>query len=187
MTDREHITTGGVIWGCLWRTSRYGVLLGVGFGGFYIAAFGTQIFPVVGTVYGFFFGALAGAVVGLPLSLLDGLLLSWIAASYRNVGHQNPRRFPQAAGIVCEVGPSLALLSDWALHDLPDPDGFAVFRANLLVLDLVFPTKSPDTGVPLDVISLSIWVFALMLMVLVASWLTGRNVARWYIGEVSET
>jgi hypothetical protein len=162
------------------------VLLGVGFGGLYCAAFGALIFPVVGTLSGFFFGAIAGAVVGLPLGLLDGLLLSWVATTYRSVG-QNPHRFPQAAGIVCVVGPSLALLSDWALHDLPDPDGFAVYRANLLAFDLVFPTESLDYEVPLDVISLSIWVFVPMLMILIGSWLTGRRVARWYVGEVSQT
>jgi hypothetical protein len=176
-----------LIRGCLSRANLYGVLLGAGFGGFYAAAFGTLIFPLLGTVLGLFFGALAGAVVGLPLGLLDGLLLSWVAASYRGIRPLNPRRFRLQAEILCVAGTFLALLTDWALHGLPDPDGFAIYRAYLLVFDLFFPTKYLDDEVPLDVISLSIWVFAPMLMTLVASWLTGRLVARWYVVEVSET
>jgi hypothetical protein len=62
-----NVGTAWLIWGCLWRAGRYGVLLGAGCGGVYSAAFGTLIFPVVGTLFSFFFGALAGAVVGLPL------------------------------------------------------------------------------------------------------------------------
>jgi hypothetical protein len=185
--------TAWLIWGCLWRAGRYGVLLGAGLGGVYSAAFGTLIFPVVGTLFSFFFGALAGAVVGLPLGLLDGLLISWVAATYRGIRPLNPRRFRLQAEILCVAGPFLALLTDWALHGLPDPDGFASFRAYVVVFELFFisllsiPTKYVQTGAPLDVISLSIWVFVPMPMILVASWLTGRRVARWYVDEVSET
>ena len=85
------------------------------------------------------------------------------------------------------AGPFLALLTDWALHGLPDPDGFASYRAYVLVLELFFPTKYLYASAPLDVISLSIWVFAPMLMTLPASWLTGRYVARWYTSTVSQT
>jgi hypothetical protein len=182
-----------LIRGCLWRASRHGVRLGAVIGGFYAAAFGTLIFPVVGTAYGFFFGALAGAVVGLPLGLLNGLLVSWLVASYWNIRPLNPRRFRLQAEILCVAGTLLALLTDWALHGLPDPDGFASFRAFLLVFKLFFitllsiPTKYLQTGGPLTLVSLSIWVFVPMPMILVASWLTGRRVARWYVGEVSET
>jgi hypothetical protein len=176
-----------LIRGCLLRASLYGVLLGAGFGGFYAAAFGTLIFPLLGTALGLFFGALAGAVVGLPLGLLDGLLLSWLAASYRSIGPLNPLRFRLQAELFCVAGTFLTLLTDWALHGLPDPDSFAIYRTYLLVFDLFFPTKYLQAGVPLDIIGLSIWVFAPILMTLVASWLTGRLVARWYVGEVSET
>jgi hypothetical protein len=168
------------------------VRLGALFGGFYAAAFGTLIFPVVGTVYGFIFGAFAGALVGLPLGLLDGLLVSWLAATYRSIRPLNPPRFRLQAEILCVAGTLVALLTDWALHGLPDPDGFAVWRAYLLGFELFFisllsiPRKYLQSGVPLDVISLSIWVFAPMLMILGASWLAGRRVARWYVGEVSE-
>jgi hypothetical protein len=182
-----NVGTAWLIWGCLWRAGRYGVLLGAGCGGVYSAAFGTLIFPVVGTLFSFFFGALAGAVVGLPLGLLDGLLISWVAATYRGIRPLNPRRFRVQAEILCVAGPCLALLTDWALHSLPDPDGFASYRAYLLVLELFFPTKYLYASAPLDVISLSIWVFAPMLMTLLASWLTGRYVARWYTSTVSET
>jgi hypothetical protein len=178
--------TAGLIWGCLWRASLYGLLLGAGFGGFYGAAFGTLTFPLVGTAFGLFFGALAGAVVGLPLGLLDGLLLSCLAVGYRSVGHPNPRRFRLQAGIICAAGSLLALLTDWALHDLPDPDGFATARALRLALDLFLPLSDLDAGVPPDAIILGIWVFTPMLMILVASWLTARLVARWCVSEVSE-
>jgi hypothetical protein len=142
--------------------------------------------PLVGTAFGLFFGALAGAVVGLPLGLLDGLLLSCLAVGYRSVGHPNPRRFRLQAGIICAAGSLLALLTDWALHDLPDPDGFATARALRLALDLFLPLSDLDAGVPPDAIILGIWVFTPMLMILVASWLTARLVARWCASEVSE-
>ena len=48
----------GLFWGCLWRAICNGVLLGAGFGGFYVATFGTLLFPVVGTAYGFSSGRL---------------------------------------------------------------------------------------------------------------------------------
>ena len=165
------------------------MLLGAGFGGLYAAALGTVlIFPIVGTVLGFFFGVYVGALVALPLGLLDGrLLLSWLVAGHRGVGHPNPRRLRLQAGLVCVGGSVLALLADWALHGLADPDGFAVFRAYLLSFEPIFTTKYLQTGVPLDVFGLSAWVFAPTLIALVASWLTGRRVATWYAGEVSES
>ena len=181
--------TAELLWGSLWRASLYGVLLGAAFGGLFGAAFGTLMFPLVGTVVGSFFGAITGAVVGLPLGLLDGLLLlSCLAAGYRSVGHPNPRRFRLLAGIVCAAGSLLALLTDWALHDLPDPDGFATARANGMFLRLFFPPRYPDSGgVQPDAVILSIWVFTPMLMILVASWLTGRFVAGWYVDRVRLT
>src|ERR687893_1704092 len=175
----------GWIWGCLWRSIRHGVLFGAGLGGLYAAALGTFfVFPILGTFLGFFFGAYVGAFLGLPLGLLAGLLLSWLAISYRSVGHSNPRRL---AGIVCVAGTSPALLPDWTLHGLPAPDGFAVFRAYLLGFEPIFTTKYLQTGVPLGAVSLSMWVFAPALIALVASWLTGRRVATWYVGEGTET
>jgi len=142
-----------LIWGSLWRASLNGVILGAGFGGLYAAALGTIFFPILGTVLGFFFGALVGALLGFPPGLLAGLLLSWLAISYQSVGHSNPRRL---AGIVCVAGTSLALLADWTLHGLPDPDGFAVFRAYLLSFRPIFTTKYLQTGVPLGAVSLNI-------------------------------
>jgi hypothetical protein len=180
-----NISTVELIWGSLWRASLNGVILGAGFGGLYAAALGTIYFvPILGTVLGFFFGALVGALLGFPLGLLAGLLLSWLAISYQSLGHSNPRRL---AGIVCVAGTSLALLADWTLHGLPDPDGFAVFRAYLLSFEPIFSTKYLQTGVPLGAVSLSMWVFAPALIAVVASWLTGRRVATWYVGEVTET
>jgi hypothetical protein len=184
------MTTGNIItvellWGCLWRAIRHGVLLGAGLGGFYAAALGTFLFlPILGTVLGFLFGALVGAVLGVPLGLLAGLLLSWLAISYQSLGHSNPRRL---AGIVCVAGTFLALLADWTLHGLPDPDGFAVFRVYLLGFEPIFTRKYLQTGVPLGAVSVSMWVFAPTLIALVASWLTGRHVATWYLGKVTKT
>ena len=184
-----NISTVELIWGSVWRASLNGVILGAGFGGLYAAALGTVlVLPILGTVLGFFFGALVGALLGFPLGLLAGLLLSWLAISYQSVGHSNPRRL---AGIVCVAGTSLALLADWTLHGPPDPDGFAVFRAYLLSFEPIFTTKFTtkylQTGVPLGAVSLIMWVFAPALIALVSSWLTGRRVATWYVGEVTET
>ena len=101
------------------------MLLGAAFGGLYGAAGGTLTFPLIGTVVGLFFGALSGAVVGLPLGVLDGVLLSWLAVRYSYHERPNTRRYRARAGIVCAVGSLLALVADWALHDLPDPNDFA--------------------------------------------------------------
>ena len=184
MTIRNAITAE-LLWGSLWRAGLYGVLLGAAFGGLYGAAGGTLIFPLIGTVVGSFFGAITGAVVGLPLGLLDGLLLLfWLATAYRYVALTNSRRYRLQARIVCVAGSLLALLIDWARHGLPDPDGFATARANRMVLDLFLPTSDLGDGVSPDAIILGVWVFTPMLMILVASWLTGRFVAGWYAGRV---
>jgi len=183
MTIRNAITAE-LLWGSLWRAGLYGVLLGAAFGGLYGAAFGTLIFPLLGTAIGLFFGALAGAFVGLPLGLLDGLLLLfWLATAYRYAALTNSRPYRLQAGIVCVAGSLLVLLADWALHGLPDPDGFATARAQRLALDLFLPLSRYEAGVPPDTIILGIWVFTPMLMILVASWLTGRFVAGWYVGR----
>jgi hypothetical protein len=134
-----------------------------------------------------FFGAITGAVVGLPLGLLDGLLLSWLATAYRNAPRLNSRRYQLQARIVCVVGSLLALLIDWSLHGLPDPDGFVVYRANVLVQDLFLPVSDAGGGASPAAITLGalgILVFPPMLMILFASWLTGRFVAGWYAGRV---
>jgi hypothetical protein len=123
MTIRNAITAE-LLWGSLWRAGLYGVLLGAGFGGLFGAAFATLMFPLIGTAVGLFFGAITGAGVGLPLGLLDGiLLLFWLATAYRYAALTNSRRYRLQARIVCAAGSLLALLSDWALHGLPDPDG----------------------------------------------------------------
>jgi hypothetical protein len=189
MTIRDTITAE-VIWGSLWRASLYGVLLGAAFGGLFGAAFGSLIFPLIGTALGLFFGALTGAVVGLPLGLLDGLLLSWLATANRNAPRPNSRRYQLQARIVCVAGSLLALLSDWALHGLPDPDGFAIYRAYGLVQDLLLPVSHTGGDASPDAITLGalgILVFTPMLMILFASWLTGRFVAGWYAGRICPT
>ena len=185
MTIRNTITAE-LIWGSLWRASLYGVLLGAGFGGLFGAAFGTLVFPLIGTAVGLFFGAITGAVVGLPLGVLDGILLSWLATTYRNAAPPNSSRYQLQARIVCAAGSLLALLTDWALHGLPDPDSFVVIRANLLVLDLFLPASGAGGASP-DAATLGIFVFTPMLMILCASWLTGRFVAGWYAGRADPT
>lgn len=134
-----NISTGRLIWGSLWRASLYGMLLGAGFGGIYGAAFETLIFPLVGTAIGLFFGALSGAVVGLPLGLLDGILLFVFTTWSHDHERPNARRYRMQSGVVCAVGSFLALVADWALHDLPNPNNFATARASFLVLDLFLP------------------------------------------------
>jgi hypothetical protein len=122
--------------------------------------------------------------VGLPLGLLDGLLLlSWLATAYRNAALTNSRRYRLQARIVCAAGSLLALLTDWALHGLPDPDGFAILRAYWMVEDLLLPVSDSGDGVSPDAFTPGIWVFTPMLMVFLASWLVGRFVAGWYGGR----
>jgi hypothetical protein len=184
MTIRNAITAE-LLWGSLWRAGLYGVLLGTAFGGLFGAAFGTLVFPLIGTAIGSFFGAITGAVVGLPLGLLDGLLLlSWLATAYRNAALTNSRRYRLQARIVCAAGSFLALLTDWALHGLPDPEGFAILRAYWMIEDLFLPVSYSGDGVSPDAITLGIFVFTPMLMALLASWLTGRFVAGWYVARV---
>ena len=183
MTIRNAITAE-LLWGCLWRAGLYGVLLGAAFGGLFGAAFGTLIFPLIGTVVGSFFGAITGAVVGLPLGLLDGLLLLfWLATAYRYTALTNSRRYRLQARIVCAAGSLLALMTDWALHGLPDPEGFAILRAYWMVEDLFLPVSDSGDVVSPDAITLGMFVFTPLLMALLASWLTGRFVAGWYVGR----
>jgi len=180
-TDMERL-----FWVCLWRASRYKLLLGALFGGFYGAAFGTLLFPLVGTMIGFVLGAPAGALVGLPLGLLDGLLLFWLVVSHREDERPNPRRYLLQTGTVCAVGSLLALVGDWAMHGLPDPNYFATSRAACLSVYLMKPPCSLDEGMS-TAMALTIWVFVPLTMAVLASWLTGRRVAGWYAGTVSET
>jgi hypothetical protein len=175
-----------LFWSCLWRASRYELLLGALFGGFYGAVFGTLVFPLAGTMIGLFLGALPGAMVGLPLGLIDGLLLFWLAVSHREDERPYPRRYRLQAGIVCALGSLLALVGDWALHGLPDPNYFATSRAACLSVYLMEPPCSLDEGIS-AAMALTIWVFVPMTMALFASWLTGRRVGEWYAGTVSET
>ena len=168
------------------RTGLYGMLFGAGLGGLYAAVLGTLLFlPLVGTVIGFFFGAFAGALLGFPLGLLNGLLLSWLFAIHWGLGPPNPRRVRLQAGLLCIAGTMLTLLIDWALHDLPDPDGFAVFRVFLMGFEIFFQTKYLQTGAPTDLFALSAWVLVPALMAMIASWLTGRRIASWYVDDVS--
>jgi hypothetical protein len=85
------------------------------------------------------------------------------------------------------AGSLLALLADWALHGLPDIDGFAIIRANLLVQDLFLPVSASGQGVSPDPITLGIFVCTPMLMALLASWLMGRFVAGWHARVVFGT
>ena len=179
-----NISTAELIWGSLWRASLYGVLLGAGFGGLYGAAGGTLTFPLLGTAIGLFFGALSGAVVGLPLGVLDGILLVGFTMYYSDHERPNARRYCVRAGIVCTIGSLLALVADWALHDLPDPNDFATDRASHLVLDLFLPLTDPGARVPTDAFILIVWVFVPLLMILCASWLNGVFVAGWCAGRV---
>ena len=174
----------GLIWGLLWRASLYGTLLCAASGGLYGAAFGTLMFPLIGTALGLFFGAITGVLVGLPLGLLDGFLLFGFTEWYRDVGSPDARRFPVQAGIVCATGSFLALMADWALHGLPEPDSFATGRAILLVLDLFFPFTGSGDSTPIGAAILIVWVLVPLLMILCASWLNGVFVARWYAGRI---
>jgi hypothetical protein len=186
MTIRNAITAE-LLWGSLWRASLYGVLLTAGFGALYGAAGGTLTFPLVGTIIGFFFGALSGAVIGMPLGLLNGVLLFWLTVSYRSVGRLDPRRYRRQSGILCATGTLLALVADWALHDLPDPNTFATDRASHLIIDIFLPISDPGARVPTDTVILLVWVFVPMLAIVLASWLTGRFVAGWYVDRVRLT
>ena len=122
--------------------------------------------------------------MGLPLGLLNGLLLLfWLATVYRNAALTNSRRYRLQARIVCVAGSLLALVTDWALHSLPDPEGFAILRAYWMVEDVFLPVSDSGDGVSPDAITLGIFVFTPMLMALLASWLTGRFVAGWYVGR----
>jgi hypothetical protein len=179
MTTRN-TSTAGLLWGSLWRASLYGTLLTAGFGALYGAAGGTLTFPLVGTIIGLFFGALSGAVIGLPLGLLNGLFLFWLTVSHRSVGRLDLCRYRGQAGILCATGTLLALFADWALHDLPNPNTFATDRASRLIIDLFLPISDPGARVPTDTVILLVWVFVPMLAIVLASWLTGRFVAKWY-------
>ena len=119
--------------------------------------------------------------------MLDGILLSWLATAYRNAAPPNSPRYRLQASVVCAAGSLLALLTDWALHGMPDPDGFVVFRAALFVLDLFLPVTGSGENESPDAVglgALGILVFTPMLMILFASWMTGRFVAGWYAGRV---
>lgn len=180
-----NVGTGGLIRGSLWRASLYGMLLGAGFGGLYGAAGGTLTFPLIGTVVGLFFGALSGAVVGLPLGLLEGILLIGFTIWSHDHERPNARRYRMQAGVVCAAGSLLALVADWALHDLPDPNNFATDRASHLVLDQFLPLTGGGRRAPTEASILVVWVLVPLLMILLASWLNGTLVAGWYSRNIS--
>ena len=182
-----NIDKAWLLWGCLWRASLYELLLGAAFAGFYGAVFGTLAFPVVGTLIGFVFGAPAGALVGLPLGLIDGLLLMiWLTVSTHEDEILNPHRYRLRAGAVCAVGSLIALLGDWALHGLSDSNYFATSRTACLSVYLIDPPCALDEGMPIAM-DLTILVIVPLTMAVLASRFTGRIVAGWYAGVVSET
>ena len=77
------------------------------------------------------------------------------------------------------AGSLLALLTDWALHGLPDPDGFAFIRANLLVQDLFLPLggSQTDTGALHNLAFLV--AFLPLILAYTAASIAMRKVAGW--------
>jgi hypothetical protein len=61
------------------------------------------------------------------------------------------------------------------------------FPTSYLVLDLFLPLSDPSARVPTDAVILVVWVLVPLLMILLASWLTGRFIAGWYARRISQT
>ena len=75
---------------------------------------------------------------------------------------------------------------DGPLHGLADPNYFATSRAACLAVYLTNPPCYLDEGFS-GALALAIWVFVPLTMAVLASWLTGRRVARWYATRLSQS
>ena len=90
-----------VFWSTIGRFTIRGIVWGIVLGG----AYGTFILPIIGTVFGAFYGGL----VGYPLGTLNGLIMAVVGTG------SNVFRSRQAVGLICAATSLAGSLIGFAL------------------------------------------------------------------------
>jgi len=145
----------------------WGLGLGVGLGAAYGTLVGIPLFP-----YGIFgppLGAMCGAIAGLPLGLLEGVVLGALTVlTHRGGAPGDSLRYRRAAQLACVVACILAVVSFWGITFWRERDSASVrvafTRDRLEALILVVGPLLVATG---------------------ATWFAARRVAGQYAHEIA--
>ena len=183
------VSTVTLLWFFLWRMTLVGLALGAGLG----AAYGLVVVPsvflltavlgseglatdaqVVGGAYFVMifstpFGAVLGALAGLPLGILEGAVLGAVAVWHHcEVAPGDPLRYRRAAQLACVAACVLAVASFWGVL-------FWQYRDSASVR-VVFTR---------DLTEALILVVGPLLTATTASWLAARRVVGRYAREIA--
>lgn len=130
------------------------------------------IFYVFGA--GVVFGAL-GAVAGLLLGLLGGLVLFVLTSVFFQPISDDHVVYRRTAGWVCAAVSALASLADWFLNSYPNAEDFGLLR-------FVGDTNASPELSPLVIFFLVV----LTLLISLPTWFSARIVAGRYVNKVEE-
>ena len=180
-----------LLWFFVWRMALWGLLLG--------AAVGVVLLLVSVLVHWAAYGELAtggvfwgtamiivagsvGAVVGLALGLLCGLLLFAVTRGLHYPRLLGPDSYPRTAGRLCAAGSAILLLADWIIHGLRDqyPDDFLVSDDFILWRIFMGDRNMGEVYGWMIAFDLGLMVVLPTLLFAWAMWWAGRRVADRY-------
>jgi hypothetical protein len=188
------VSTVTLLWFFLWRMTLVGLALGAGLG----AAYGLVVVPsvflltgvlgsegtgtdaqVAGGAYLLMFfstpvGAVLGALAGLTLGILEGVLLCVLTLFRYRDPTSETSRYQRGAGLTCAVGTLVSFAVLWGAHFFP----------------FTLPSSGPTLAELPEVLSrdldeLVIFVIGPAPVAIGAAWLSGRLIARQYVQRVS--
>jgi hypothetical protein len=184
-----------LLWFFLWRMTLVGLALGAGLG----AAYGLVIVPsvflltgvlgsegsgtdaqVVGGAYFLMifstpFGAVLGALAGLTLGILEGVLLCVVTLFRYRALSSETSRYQRGAGLTCAVGTLVSFVVLWGALFFP----------------LVLPSSGLSSAEVWEVLSRDLDELLLFFVgpapvAIGAAWWSGRLIARQYVRRVSQ-
>ena len=194
LVNNVGVSTAELLWFFLWRMTLVGLALGAGLG----AAYGLVVVPSVffltgvlgsegfatnaqvagGAYFLMFFstpaGAVLGAVAGLTLGFLEGVLLFVVTLfRYRDPSSETSR-YQRGASLTCAVGTLVSFAVLWGAYFFP----FAL------------PSSGPTLAELPEVLSRDLEEVLLFIVgpapvAIGAAWWSGRLIARQYVRRVS--
>lgn len=184
-----------LLWFFLWRMTVWNLLLGAATGA--VCGAGVLVSIIIasaiatngtagdgsalvgGIAYtvgaGAVFGTL-GAVVGLLLGFLGGLVLFVFTSTFFQSPPADLARYRRIAGWTCAASSALALLADWFLNSYPNVEDFALLR-------FIGDTNASPGLSPLVIL---LFVVLPTLLLSFPVWFSARIVAGRYARKMSE-
>jgi hypothetical protein len=183
------LDTFKVLWFFLWRMTLLGLALGAGLGAAYGMVVPPSIFLLTGVLgsgpatnaqiadgaYLLMFvgtpvGGVLGAVAGLTLGILEGMLLCVVTLfRYRDPSSETSR-YERVASLTCAVGSLVSFAVLWVSYVVP----FALPNSGPSLAEL------PEV-LSRDLDELLIFVIGPAPVAIGAAWLSGRLIARQYV------